>query len=286
MQNARKITLTLALIAMIFCSWFKLLDASASQRMNAGLNRALISFASARALNAVISFAQGTEVAIQPMGVGLTLTPGQLLEPVDDLVEKFASLMLAACVAFGIQKMLIIIGGHWLINLSITVFALCWLWFYFRTQSSPQWVSKILLILLMIRFAIPIVTIGTDMLFDKYLAEEYKNNQQAISKQSLQVAEYKPTAQSDHSTFVEDMSFMSYFFKETVGKVVSKVTDAVDVKARAKRLQVLAEKWIEHIIQLIVIFLLQTLIIPLLLIWALYTIVKRSLETEGVRNFE
>jgi hypothetical protein len=285
MQNARKITLTLALIAMILCSWFKLLDASASQRMNAGFNRALISFASARALNAVISFAQGTEVAIQPMGVGLTLTPGQLLEPVDDLVEKFASLMLAACVAFGIQKMLIIIGGHWLINISLTVFALCWLWLYLRQQHHPQWLSKVLLILLMIRFAIPVVTIGSDMIFEKYLAEDYNKNQQAISKESRQIEEFRPSSNVNQRSTDEEVSFWSSL-KETAGNAVSKISDAADVKAHAKKLQVLAEKWVEHIIQLIVIFLLQTLIIPLLLIWALYALVKRSLENEIVRNLE
>ena len=62
-----------------------------------------------------ISVGRGMEVAIQPMGVGVTLAPGQLLNPINDLVENFSSLMMAACIALGAQKILIHIGGHWIV---------------------------------------------------------------------------------------------------------------------------------------------------------------------------
>jgi hypothetical protein len=278
MQNARKIILALTLLAMILCSWFALLDEPASQRIDAGLKRALISFATARTLNAVISVAQGTEVAIQPMGVGVTLTPGQLLEPVNDLVEKFASLMLAACVAFGIQKILIIIGGHWLVNLFLTTSALGWAWFYFRQQQSPQWLSKILVILLMVRFSIPMITIGTDLIFQEYMAAEYTINQQEISKGSAQVAEFMPSTETEQASNETEQSSnednVSWWgkVKKMAGSLASKATDALNVKKHARNLQQSAEKWVKHIINLIVIFLLQTLIIPILLIWALYAL--------------
>lgn len=44
----------------------------------------------------------------------------------------------------------------------------------------------------------------------------------------------------------------------------------VDVKMRFENLKQAAEQATEHIIRLIVIFLLQTLLIPLLLFWGLY----------------
>lgn len=278
MQNAHKVILAFILATLILCSWFTLLDSPASQRVDASFKRALISFGTARTLNAVISVAQGTEVAIQPMGVGVTLTPGQLLEPINDLVEKFATLMMAACVALGIQKILINIGGHWLVSLSLTISALGWAWLYFRQHQPPRWLTKILVILLMIRFAIPMVTIGTDLLFQKYLATGYTANQQAIGKASGQVSELKPAVQTSPVPAKVNSSWWDNV-KEMSGTLASKTSAAVDVKAHAKSLQQSAEKWIEHIINLIVIFLLQTLIIPLLLIWALYAVVKSTFES-------
>ncbi|MGC2166423.1 MAG: hypothetical protein WA632_10470 [Gallionella sp.] len=95
-------------IAIVACAWIAPVDALATERPDAGLTLALTSFAAARTLNAAISVAQGTKIAFEPGGVGVTLAPGPLLDPINDLIEQFSTLMLAACVAFGIQKMLAI----------------------------------------------------------------------------------------------------------------------------------------------------------------------------------
>ena len=95
----QRLALVLAVLIMVVCSWLAPIDAAANKQVDAGLKRALISFTTARVLNAIISVAQGTEVAVQPAGVGVIFTPGQLLDPINDLVEQFSNLMLAASVA-------------------------------------------------------------------------------------------------------------------------------------------------------------------------------------------
>ncbi|MCU0929027.1 MAG: hypothetical protein MUE62_07545, partial [Burkholderiaceae bacterium] len=62
---------------LVVLAWWAPLDAAAERQVDAGLKRALATFAAARALNALISVAQGTEVALEPAGVGVTFTPGQ-----------------------------------------------------------------------------------------------------------------------------------------------------------------------------------------------------------------
>ncbi|MEE4301366.1 MAG: hypothetical protein V2J24_18140, partial [Pseudomonadales bacterium] len=76
-------------------------------RIDAMFGRALATFAAARALDGAISVVQGTEVALQPAGVGVTLTVGQVLDPLDDLVERFSWVMLAATAALGTQRVLL-----------------------------------------------------------------------------------------------------------------------------------------------------------------------------------
>ena len=53
-----------------------------------------------------------------------------------------------------------------------------------------------------------------------------------------------------------------------------------DVKAYFENLKAAAEQMAEHIVKLIVIFVLQTPVI-LLLLWALYGVVKRAFEWPG-----
>ena len=120
MASFKRIYAPLLLVAILFLSWTSPLDAMSTEQVDAGLKRALVTFATARMLNAVISVAQGTDVAIEPAGIGVKFAPGEILDPINDLVEKFSTLMLFASIAFGIQKILINLGGHWAVSATLS----------------------------------------------------------------------------------------------------------------------------------------------------------------------
>ena len=92
---------------VVMISSFTVIDEHADADLEALFQRALITFALARTLNGVISAVQGTELALQPAGVGLTLTPGEILDPVNDLVERFSWILLGATISLGIQQVLL-----------------------------------------------------------------------------------------------------------------------------------------------------------------------------------
>jgi hypothetical protein len=267
MPRIRRYALALFMLAAVACAWLAPLDAPAAGLVDAGLKRALISFASARALNAVISVAQGTELSVQPLGVGVTLTPGQLLDPVNDLIEKFSTLMLAASVAFGVQKALIAMGGWWAVSLALTAVALGWAWLHLRQRAVPVWLSRALVIMLMLRFAIPVVTLGSDLLWQKFLASDYQSSQQGIDRTSTQAAKLAPPPVAQSQGMLDRMKGW--------------LAENADVRARFEELKQAAEQATEHIIRLIVVFLLQTLVIPLLLLWALYALARGVFERAG-----
>lgn len=262
MKLFREISVALCLLIAISCAWLAPMDAPATTQVDAGLKRALVSFATARALHGVLSVVQGTQFSAQPLGVGVTLTPGQLLAPVNELVKHFSDLMLAASVAFGVQKAIIAMGSYWLISAALTVVAAAWGFVYWRQQRVLPWLSKLLVVLLMVRFAVPVVVIGTDVIWQKFLAADYVATQGAIDAASIQSQKLGPPVVPG----AESTSLL-----ERAKQWVSGVTD---VKARFEDIKLAAERVTEQIIRLMVIFLLQTLILPVLLLWALYAIVR------------
>jgi hypothetical protein len=266
LQFVRRLVLVVAVAIMVAFAWRAPLDAAASQQVDAGLKRALLSFASARALNAIISVVQGTEVAVEPAGIGVIFTPGQVLDPVNDLVEQFSDLMLIASVSFGIQKMLISIGAYWLVSLSLSLAAVGWAFFYLRMQSVSGWLTRILVVMLMVRFAVPVVAIGSEKLFQKFMAADYSASQQVIDTTSVQLGKLNPPA----AAAPEDQGVLE--------KMKGWWSQNGDVKLRFEHLKQAAEHATENIIKLIVIFLLQTLVIPLLLLWALYGVTRRAFQ--------
>ena len=103
----RQLAITLMLLLLMVLIQEGSLDRIGHEQTEAGFKRALLVFAVSRGLNGVISVAQGTEVAVEPVGIGLNFKPGEILDPINDLVERFSWVMLASSASFGIQRVLL-----------------------------------------------------------------------------------------------------------------------------------------------------------------------------------
>ena len=266
--------LTLVIIGLIAAaSWLPQIDNSATQSIDQGFQRALISFASARALNAAISVAQGTEASVEPAGVGFTFTPGEVLDPVNDLVEQFSNLMLLASLSFGVQKILISMGGYWLVSVLLTLFAAIWISRRITQKQSSPWVSRLLILLIVVRFAIPAITFGSDLLFEKFMLEEYETSQHFIDSSSNEMQEHNnATAAAGLPT--EDLGVIDR---------IRSWSQNISFESPVDKLQETADMAIEHIVTLMVIFIMQTLILPLLILWLFYNLAKRLLSRPASR---
>ena len=78
--NLWLIIISLAIASLLAGS--KALDYHGEQYTDQALKRSLVAFAVARGLNGLISVAQEAEIAMQPAGVGLTLSPGEILDQI------------------------------------------------------------------------------------------------------------------------------------------------------------------------------------------------------------
>ena len=138
------------------------------------LERAFVTWAVARGLNGVISVAQGTEIALEPGGVGVNLTVGQVLDPVNDLIERFSSVMLIAASAIGLQNILLTITGSFGVSVFLgatALFALLVLWIprYSMRPRLRAFALRLFLISFVLRFALPVLVIGSNVVFDQFL---------------------------------------------------------------------------------------------------------------------
>ena len=100
-------------------------------------------------------------------------------------------------------------------------------------------------------FCDPRVTIGTEILFQQFMARDYQASQQVIDNASGNLG--------------------------MIESVKAWWSQTGNVKLRFEQLKQTAEQTVENIIKLMVIFVLQTLIIPLLLLWVLYRVARRML---------
>ncbi len=194
-------SLVLLLAAVLSVTPF--MDQRAAADYEQLFQRAFITFALARTINGVISVVQGTEIALQPAGVGVTLTPGEILDPVNDLVERFSWIMMGATISLGVQNVLLDISAWWVIQVlvaALAVWMLIRLW-YPGKGSKAYWtlLKRVFLLLLFIRFAVPVMLIANDMLYQQFLEQRYQQSTEVITEAGQELEQIRAEASAEES---------------------------------------------------------------------------------------
>jgi len=221
------------------------------QQIDEAFARALVGFAVARGLNGVISVAQGTEVAIQPAGVGLNFTPGEILDPVNDLVERFSWIMMLASSSLGVQKVLLSMSAWQGLAISVAVLGALLMALLLFEKRAPQsalfepWVAaallRLFLFVMVLRFMMPAVIIANNWVYETFLQQDY-----AEATQSLEQA------------------------RQAIGEINAEVRAESQIDESSSLLEIT-----ENTIRLVVVFLMQTLVFPLLFLYIVYGLIKR-----------
>ena len=269
-MNSPKLLRSVLIIIAVAIAVSGLLDDASQSVAEESLKRALVTFAAARTLNGVISAAQGTEVALEPGGVGVVLSVGEALDPINDLVERFSSVMLVAASSLGLQNILLGISRWWGVNAVLALLgAVAIVVFWFRASSGPDHggvAFRLFLIVLFVRFAVPLLVLGTNTISEAFLAEELDQSTAALEATRADIEEINetvpPAAEADQTLL------------DRLGSMLDESLQSINAPERLERLRDTASNAAEHIVNLIVIFVLQTILLPLGIFWLLLEIVK------------
>lgn len=143
----------------------------AAERVEESLTRAAALFATARGLNAVVSVLQSSEVSGSVVVAQGTISPGQALDPVNDLVERFSALMLTATVALGGSLLLLeagdMLGLAVLLPLGLVLVAGS-LWLAGPVGTGLGRAGKVLLLAALVaKIGLPLTVLATEAVADR-----------------------------------------------------------------------------------------------------------------------
>jgi len=254
--------LGISVIALILAFSFAL-DTQGKELIDKAFTQAIIVFGSAKALNAVISLAQGTELDL-PF---LTVAIGQVLDPINDLVEQFSLIMLASMTSLGIQKILMgfVTNGWFNMILAVNLVVLN-LWMFVRLKNDENiriLFFKITIVLVFLRFAVPLMGYVNEMAYEHFVKPQY--NIEQLNESIIGVKDEVSKVTQETIAQKEEQSFLS------------KVTEKFGANYYNQKIQeykTAADSSSEYIVDLIIVFVFQTLILPLVFLIVLYYFVK------------
>ncbi len=252
MLNKHRLSLSVLCVCLILACFP--VATSTDHQLKQMMTVTLSVYALARGLNGVISVAQGTEVSIEPMGVGLTLAPGQILDPLNDLIEQFSSVLLAASASLGIQQIILFLSDQVFLRIAIAALALIAAASYFLAKTSQQLTPvflKTVLFLSILRLLIPISVMASATVHELLASQR---------EEAVIVLEH---TQNEVETLSEQQQEKSKgWFNSLKGQL--------DIEAKLQQVREQADRAVKATVYLLAEFVLLMLFIPLLTLWLLF----------------
>ena len=276
-----KIVFSILLLALLVFSFAFELDADAMALHNEAFERSMVAFGLAKGLNAVISLIQGTELSFAPMGIGLSISVGEVLDPFNDMVERFSWVMLFASVSLGIQKLLLLLSAKLFLQVVLAfsiVFSLFALWYKKLHQAKLLSFSmKILLFVLVLRFGAVSFVYTNELLYNSLLHTEYVASTKILKKTEDKLQEIK----HENTQITNSKKDTPWYDVDVVGKYKT-VKSQLDISKRLGDLSSNIERASRKMISLITIFVVQSLLMPLLFLWFLLSMIKWIFRVESI----
>ncbi|HWT14280.1 MAG TPA: hypothetical protein VN581_00755 [Patescibacteria group bacterium] len=244
-----------ALLFTVALAWIGVLDRVASSELDGALKRSFAAFAIARSLNGVISLVQDADVSVSPAGVGVTVSPGELLDPLNDLLEQFSTLAFTALTALGIQKFALQLSDSLLLNLGLSAAATLWFaaQFWPRAMTWQALAARALVFALALRFLVPGFALATALVDRTLLTPEFE-----AAKAQLQLTTDAVQAAAEPVPHTEPTGI-----GEQITRWWETAKAEIDVRERVGRIKDIVENAAEPLVTLAVVFLLQAIVLPL-----------------------
>lgn len=239
-------------------------DKAGDNYFDESLKSATATFVVARGLNGIISVIQDADIAATPAGVGISISPGESLDPLNDLIEKFSTIMLLATASLGIQKILLTISGWWVTKILIFVMIVMLLIVQILNKTGKikrdrsHVLFKIIILLLSMRFVVPFIAVSSSLFESVFLKASITaktQNLQIIEQTTSEINQHEP-----ESSWFENVI--------TTGKELGELKD------KAKLLKEKLSSSVESIVDLIALFVVQTILFPIAFLYFALKLIK------------
>jgi hypothetical protein len=269
LKHANGVRWVLAALILLICgiAFTGVTDAPAYAYVDGSLTRAMATAAVARSIDAGISFVQGTEVSATPLGMGVTVAAGEALDPVNDLVERFSTIMLAAVASLAIQQLLATMAAHPAVTWGLAAFGLLLVALMLARagDGAVRIALRAFLFMALIRFGMALAAGANAVVYEVFLDEPYQASHAELTRAGN---ELEPLAEElsggDTGTEGEEPGWL-----DGMTEYWQSARKSVDPTAWVAELEATAGQIVESTIQLIALFLLQTVALPLAVLWLL-----------------
>ena len=243
-----KNSLLIFVACLVLLSWLPLVDDLGDRYTTKALTQATVTYGITRGINSVVSVLQSTEVSI---GIA-SVSPGEFLDPLNDLIERFSWITMMAMASLGFQKLLLLMASSLFFKIFLTFSGILFLGSLFMRDTNKQnALLRLFMIALFLRFAVGAVVFANNFVEHYFLEHTKTEATQSLSVTKLSLTDINSKNQQNKSSLWDGL-------KDSLSSI-----DEEEIKAQT-------EKATKNILDLTVAYVAQAIIFPLLFLWTFY----------------
>lgn len=246
-----RVAIHAAIAAVVMLAVAPLADRVGGEALDGSFKRALAALATTRGLDAAISLAQSSEVSFS-LGPGGSIGIGQVLDPVNDLVEQYGTLLMTSTTALGIQQVGLRLGqslGWWLFVPSLVALAAASAARGSMATGLTTWGRRLFALALFARLAIPTAAWIDGIVADRFLEADYLAATAVVERTTERLEDMK--AEGPDKPWYERLNPV-----KVIGEQAKQLSDTLGTAA-------------ESIVNLVIYFTVSTIVLPLGTLWLL-----------------
>lgn len=246
-----RVAMHAAIAAVVVLAVAPLADRVGGEALDGSFKRALAALATTRGLDAAISLAQSSEVSFS-LGPGGSIGIGQVLDPVNDLVEQYGTLLMTSTTALGIQQVGLRLGralGWWLFVPSLVALVAATVARGSMATSLATWGRRLFALALFARLAIPTAAWIDGIVADRFLEADYREATAVVERTTERLEKMKPDG--PEKAWYERLNPVT-----VIGEQARQLSDTLGTVA-------------ESIVNLVIYFTVSTIVLPLGTLWLL-----------------
>ena len=159
------------IMSFILISWSGALDRHSKEYANQSIKEAAITYASARGINAIVSVLQSSQVEVSGIFIGGSIEIGQILDPINDSIERFSEVISIALGSLVLQKILLVVISNDFFKYLLTFFGIFAIWaLCYKKSKYIEATLKLFFVVIFVRFSLVFV-VATNSIVDGVFLE-------------------------------------------------------------------------------------------------------------------
>ena len=263
----------LVAILLFFSSGVQIpvLDSAAEKYFQDSITTAGVSYGVCRLINGTVSVIQQSSVQLEPAGIGMSLAVGQIVDPINDMVERLSNVLVLSITSLGIQELSyeisIALAPPILAGLLLVLSGLLW----FKSDklfALQKVVLNVLIIVSVARFCLPISSIANEFLQTQFFEDRIVEARGALAEGTADLDKLKDVDLPEYDGILETIESSASYIKHKSVEFKNAVRITIENKSLI----------IENLLQLtflyLGIFIIQVLLLPLTIFWFLMRLVN------------